>query len=67
MEKLIAAAILLVIGGCMLLCTGAMIRFQIWSQRTIAGAQYIPSKRTYTLMRIVGAFLVLIAALVAIL
>ena len=45
----------------MVVFTNAMVRFQVWSQRVIAGAQYIPSKRTYTMMRIVGVFLIVLA------
>ncbi len=66
MEKIIAAAILFIVGGFMLLFTHTMIRFQIWSQRVIVGAQYIPSKRTYKAMRITGLFLILIAILVGV-
>ena len=62
MEKvLIAVLILSLIGGFMIVCTRAMVRFQVWSQRVVMGAQYIPSKRTYIAMRIVGVFLIILA------
>ena len=64
MANIIAGLILLSIGGFMVLCTHSMIRFQIWSQRVIVGAQYIPSKRTYAVMRIVGSFLAILGIFV---
>ena len=64
MGKIIAPLVLLILGGFMIVCTKAMVRFQIWSQRAIMGAQYIPSQRTYTVMRIVGVFLVILGIIV---
>ena len=64
MATMIAGLILFFIGGFMVLCTHAMVRFQIWSQHVLMGAQYIPSKRTYMVMRIVGAFLMILGILV---
>jgi len=63
---MIAAAILLVIGGFMLLFTHTAIRFQIWTQRVVVGAQYIPSKRTYTVLRILGIFLIVVGIIIAV-
>jgi len=48
----------------MIVATKAMVRFQIWSQRAIMGVQYIPSQRTYTAIRIVGAFLIILGIIV---
>ena len=50
----------------MVVCTKAMVRFQVWSQRVIMRAQYIPSQRTYTAMRIVGAVIVILGILVSV-
>ena len=41
-----------------------MLRFQVWSQRAIMGAEYIPSARTYTVIRIFGAFFIVLGLLV---
>ena len=37
-----------------------MVRFQVWTQRVIMGAQYIPSERTYKVNRIFGVLFVLL-------
>ena len=66
MAKIIAPLILVIIGGFMVVCTKAMVRFQVWSQRVIMRAQYIPSQRTYTAMRIVGAVIVILGILVSV-
>lgn len=41
-----------------------MVRFQVWTQRAIMGAQFIPSERIYKVNRIFGAFFVFIGLLV---
>ena len=41
-----------------------MVRFQVWSQRTIMGAQYIATKRTYTVMRMFGVFFIIVGLVV---
>lgn len=64
MGKIIGAFVLLVIGGFMIVCTNAMVHFQTWSQRAIMGAQYIPSQRTYTAIRIIGVFLIILGIIV---
>ncbi len=66
MKNIIAGLILFVLGGFMILFTHSMIRFQVWVQRVIMGAQYTPSKRTYTAMRIVGGILFVLGILVAV-
>ena len=50
----------------MLVCAKAMVRFQVWSQRVIMGAQYVPSQRTYTVMRIVGGLIVILGIFVGV-
>ena len=62
--EIVVGLILVILGGFMLVCTNAMVRFQVWSQRAIMGAQYIPSQRTYTVMRIVGAFIIILGIVV---
>ena len=66
MGKIIAEFVLFILGGFMILCTNLMIRFQVWVQRVIMRAQYTPSQRTYTAMRIVGGILFILGILVAI-
>ena len=48
----------------MIVFTHAMMRFQVWSQRAMMGAQYIPSKRTYTVMRLIGGLLIILGLVV---
>jgi len=63
---IIPALVLIVVGGFMATCTGQMIRFQVWLQHSLMGAQYVPSARTYTVMRIVGTFLAVLGLLIGI-
>jgi hypothetical protein len=64
MGKIIAVLVLFILGGLMVLCTKTMVRFQVWSQRVLMGAQYTPSQRTYTMMRIVGVLLIILGIIV---
>ena len=64
MGKIIAGLILFILGGFMIVFTHAMMRFQVWSQRAMMGAQYIPSKRTYTVMRLIGGLLIILGLVV---
>ena len=64
MGKIIAEFVLFILGGFMILCTNTMMRFQVWSQRVLMGAQYTPSQRTYTMMRVVGTLLIIIGIIV---
>ena len=66
MANIIVGIFLLILGGLMALWTKVMVRFQIWTQRVIMGAQFIPSSRTFTVMRIIGAILAIIGVLVLI-
>ena len=51
----VAGFLVMVLGGMMAVRPDIMMRLQIWTQRVIMGAQYIPSKRTYKMMRFIGA------------
>ena len=64
MEQTIVGFVLLVFGGLNAVRPEIMMRFQVWSQRAIMGAQYIPSERTYTVIRIFGALFVFLGLLV---
>ena len=64
MEQYIVGFVLLVFGGVNAVRPDFMVRFQIWSQRRIMGAQFIPSERTYRVNRLFGAFSVLLGLLV---
>ena len=54
---------LVALGGFMAARADLMMRFQIWINRAVMGAEYIPSPRTYTALRILGAFLLVIGLL----
>lgn len=60
----LAGFLLLVLGGLYVVRADLAVRFQVWTQRVIMNAQYIPSERTYKVMRWLGAFLVLLGLLV---
>ncbi len=60
MGKIIAESVLLILGGFMVLLPGPVVRFQVWTQRVLMNAQYIPSKRTYTVMRFFGVLLIIL-------
>jgi hypothetical protein len=60
MGKIIAEIVLIIWGGFIALFPNVMVRFQVWIQRVLMNAQYIPSDRTFTAMRIVGVFLLLL-------
>jgi hypothetical protein len=64
MGKIIAESVLFVLGAVMLLLPETVVRFQVWIQRVLMNAQYIPSKRTYTVMRLFGVLLVMLGLVV---
>jgi len=64
MEQTIVGFILLVFGGLNAVRPEIMLRFQVWSQRAIMGAQYLPSARTYTVIRLFGALFIVLGLLV---
>ena len=55
MESITPAIIFILFGGLSLLYPSLLLRFQIWTQKIIMKAQYIPSRRTYIVVRIMGA------------
>ncbi len=63
MVTLIVGLFLLVLGGTTAIRPDLMVRFQVWTQRTIMGSQLIPSERTHTINRGFGIFLSLIGLL----
>ena len=50
----------LVLGGVGVVRTDLVMRFQIWRNRVIMGAQYIPSRRPYAIVRGFGVLFVLL-------
>ncbi|MDP4020585.1 MAG: hypothetical protein Q8P58_00880 [Candidatus Adlerbacteria bacterium] len=58
--EVIPGFIVLLLGGLMAMRPDLMMRFQIWTQKVIMSAQYIPSQRTYTIMRLMGVGIVVI-------
>ncbi len=59
-DSLFVGFIFIILGGITAARPDFLIRLQIWTQRVIMNAQYIPSARTYLIARIVGAFLLII-------
>jgi hypothetical protein len=66
MGRIFAELVLFLLGGFMAACPKVMVRFQIWIQRTLMGAQYIPSQRTYIAIRLLGVFLIVLGLVVAV-
>ena len=62
-EPILVGVLFLILGGVAVLRTDLVLRFQIWVQRVIMGAEYIPSSRTYLIMRILGAIFIVIGLL----
>ncbi|MDP6249252.1 MAG: hypothetical protein QGH85_00535 [Candidatus Pacebacteria bacterium] len=62
-EAIIVVAIFLILGGLNVIRPSFLLAFQIWVQRVVMKAEYIPSRRTYIRIRILGAFLIFIALL----
>ena len=58
MEQYIVGFIFLVFGGMNVVRPDLMVRFQVWSQLVVMGAEYIPSERTHTVIRIFGVLFV---------
>jgi hypothetical protein len=60
MERVFVGFILMVIGGLYTVRPDLLLKFQVWTQRTIMGAKYVPSKKTYKIVRYFGIlFLIL--------
>lgn len=63
-ENIIVGILIFIIGGVQITRPDLFLRFQIWIQRIVMGAKYEPSKRTYTIVRIIGSILILLSILV---
>ena len=59
-EGQIVGFVLLILGGLQAVRPDIFMRFQIWIQKTIMGAEYKPSSRTYNILKGIGAFLMII-------
>jgi uncharacterized protein YjeT (DUF2065 family) len=66
MGRIIAGFVLLIVGVFPAVWTKEAVRFQIWIQHALMGAQYIPSQRTFRMMRIVGVPLVIVGLILLI-
>jgi len=62
-ESQIVGLIILIIGGLNVVRPDIFIGWQVWSQRVIMRATYIPSERTHTILRFIGAVLILVGLL----
>jgi hypothetical protein len=58
-EQLIVGFILTILGGLNVVRPYFMVRLQVWTQRVIMGAQYVPSQRTFKAIRIIGVILMI--------
>jgi len=58
-DSIIIGLILIITGGIQALKTDWFLRLQIWVQKTLMGADYIPSKRTYKIIRIFGVGIII--------
>ncbi len=64
MEKTIAEFVLLALGTIMIVFPATMVDLQVWSQRVLMKAQFIPSLRTYKAVRLIGILLFILGFLV---
>ena len=63
MESIIPAVIFILFGGLSLIRPNLLLRFQIWTQKVIMNAQYIPSRRTYFVVRVMGVIFLILGIL----
>ncbi|HBB49355.1 hypothetical protein A2Z53_01945 [Candidatus Giovannonibacteria bacterium RIFCSPHIGHO2_02_42_15] len=59
-QQLIVGFILTVFGGLNAIRPEILVNFNIWTQKIIMGAQYIPSRHTFMAARIFGAILIVL-------
>ena len=59
-EQLMVGFILTVLGGLQVVRPDLMIKLQVWTQRKIMGAQYVPSQRTFNVVRMIGAIIMIL-------
>ena len=64
MEQTLVGFFFLLLGGINAVRPDIMLNFQVWGNRVLLGAKYEPGPRTYTIMRIFGAFFMVIGLLV---
>ena len=62
-EVIIVVTLFLILGGLNVIRPSVLLSAQIWAQRVVMKAQYIPSRRTYARIRILGAFFIILALL----
>jgi len=63
-DPIIVAIILITFGSIQAIKTDWFVRFQIWVQKNLMGAEYIPTSKTYKIIRIFGAFLMISGLLI---
>ncbi len=59
-QQLIVGFILAVFGGLNAVRPEILVNFNVWAQKAIMGAQYIPSRRTFMAARIFGTILIVL-------
>lgn len=62
-EETIVSIIIILLGGFQTLRPDLMLRFQVWTQRVFMSADYRPTRRTETIVRAIGAFILVLGIL----
>lgn len=59
-EQVIVGFLLSILGGFQAVRPDLFLRFQIWTNRVILGADFQPSGRTKTIVRVIGALIMVL-------
>ena len=62
-EKLIVSIIFVIYGAVAIAKPDWIARFQVWTNKKILGAKFVPSKRTIVFYRAIGFIFIVFAAL----
>jgi len=65
LELLLVGIVFLAIGAFYTITTDLAIKLQVWSNKVIAGAKFIPSNKTTLVFKIFGAFFLVLGAVMA--
>lgn len=59
-DPIVAGLFLMLVGGLQAFGTKWFIRFHIWVQKKLMGADYVPSSRTYKIVRVFGTVILIL-------
>jgi len=62
-DSMIGGLFLIIVGGLQSLKTDWFINIQIWVQKKLMGADYIPSAKTYKIIRFFGMIILIMGLL----